>query len=397
MRSWMQRVAIALLISGTLHAAETNQTSEVKSACRHTWEAVEPGRPVPSQNSTAGLGQYVRLEGRGFAAEAGKWRKNQKSPRLFINGIEQPGIEPCRLTDTNVVFQLLRDPTDVKSAPFWNRLLRRPFLEGFDLANLACIREVTASIGPSGGDPLPSSAVFKLRVIALENWVMGWLVVLAIILLFFVWLLRKSMILRDGGRPAGDDADPAQVPYSLARVQLAFWTLLVLVVFVTLWIISGDLHLNGTALILMGISGSTYLASAAADPGTLPAKRKHGKKGLHGFFLDILTEGDGIAFHRFQILAWTLVLGIIFAVTSLNELRLPDFDATLLGLMGISSGAYVSFKMPALNPARQPPAGGPPPPANPAVPPAPPASPAPPVPPVPPVASTDANSAGDAI
>ena len=36
----------------------------------------------------------------------------------------------------------------------------------------------------------------------------------------------------------------------------------------------------------------------------------------------------------------------IFVLTGWDGLAMPDFDATLLGLMGISGATYVGFKMP---------------------------------------------------
>jgi len=65
-----------------------------------------------------------------------------------------------------------------------------------------------------------------------------------------------------------------------------------------------------------------------------------------GFLRDILSDGSGYSFHRFQIFAWTIVLGIIFIASVYNKLTMPEFSATLLGLMGISSGTYIGFKFP---------------------------------------------------
>lgn len=65
-----------------------------------------------------------------------------------------------------------------------------------------------------------------------------------------------------------------------------------------------------------------------------------------GFRRDILSDGNGYSFHRFQIFAWTIVLGIIFLSSVYNNLTMPEFSATLLGLMGISSGTYLGFKFP---------------------------------------------------
>jgi hypothetical protein len=65
-----------------------------------------------------------------------------------------------------------------------------------------------------------------------------------------------------------------------------------------------------------------------------------------GFIRDILSDASGYSFHRFQIFAWTIVLGIIFISSVYNNLTMPEFSTTLLGLMGISSGTYIGFKFP---------------------------------------------------
>ncbi|WP_041360232.1 hypothetical protein [Nitrosomonas sp. Is79A3] len=65
-----------------------------------------------------------------------------------------------------------------------------------------------------------------------------------------------------------------------------------------------------------------------------------------GFMRDLLTDANGISFHRFQMLVWTFVLGFIFVVEVFKTLRMPEFSPTLLALMGISAGTYLGFKIP---------------------------------------------------
>src|SRR6185295_15908692 len=60
-----------------------------------------------------------------------------------------------------------------------------------------------------------------------------------------------------------------------------------------------------------------------------------------GFLRDILSDSSGYSFHRFQIFAWTIVLGIIFIASVYNSLTMPEFSTTLLGLMGLSAGTYI--------------------------------------------------------
>jgi hypothetical protein len=66
----------------------------------------------------------------------------------------------------------------------------------------------------------------------------------------------------------------------------------------------------------------------------------------NGFLRDILSDASGYSFHRFQIFAWTIVLGIIFLSSVYNSLTMPEFSNTLLGLMGLSAGTYIGFKFP---------------------------------------------------
>lgn len=65
-----------------------------------------------------------------------------------------------------------------------------------------------------------------------------------------------------------------------------------------------------------------------------------------GFLTDVLSDDKGISFHRFQMFAWTIVLTFIFIKEVYDGLSMPDFDATLLGLMGLSGGTYIGFKLP---------------------------------------------------
>jgi hypothetical protein len=64
------------------------------------------------------------------------------------------------------------------------------------------------------------------------------------------------------------------------------------------------------------------------------------------FLFDLLKERGIVSFHRFQIVVWTLVLGIVFVSGVITKLAMPNFDQTLLLLMGISSGTYLGFKLP---------------------------------------------------
>jgi hypothetical protein len=64
------------------------------------------------------------------------------------------------------------------------------------------------------------------------------------------------------------------------------------------------------------------------------------------FLQDILSDVNGVSFHRFQMLAWTVVLGIVFVGQVYQALAMPEFGETLLSLTGISAGTYLGLKIP---------------------------------------------------
>jgi hypothetical protein len=71
-----------------------------------------------------------------------------------------------------------------------------------------------------------------------------------------------------------------------------------------------------------------------------------GESKTQGFLLDILSDDTGVSLHRFQMAVWTIVLGVLFVIGVWQKFRMPEFDPTLLVLMGISSGTYLGFKIP---------------------------------------------------
>lgn len=93
------------------------------------------------------------------------------------------------------------------------------------------------------------------------------------------------------------------------------------------------------------------LATAEAEREQVKAQIDDAVSGLEkptseGVIRDFLTDVNGMTLHRFQILVWTIVLGIIFLISVYTNLAMPQFSDTLLALMGISAGTYIGFKIP---------------------------------------------------
>ena len=101
---------------------------------------------------------------------------------------------------------------------------------------------------------------------------------------------------------------------------------------------------NRDAMTRQLVEGRTRLSQIDQQLAAMAADRSPTTSG--GFLRDILSDGSGYSFHRFQIFAWTIVLGIIFISSVYNNLTMPEFSPTLLGLMGLSAGTYIGFKFP---------------------------------------------------
>lgn len=100
---------------------------------------------------------------------------------------------------------------------------------------------------------------------AYRQWIFVLGVVLfAVLVVAFIYLARKSDIIRDSGPLRG--LSESRRPYSLGRTQMAFWTLLVLGAWGFIYIVMEDYQtINEQALVLLGIAAATALGAAAID------------------------------------------------------------------------------------------------------------------------------------
>jgi hypothetical protein len=166
----------------------------------------------------------------------------------------------------------------------------------------------------------------------------------------FAFLASTSTLLR----ATLGSAAPQSAPFSLGLAQMAFWFFLALAAYIYVCTSTLQIHVPmGSMLGLMGISATTALAAVAVDvrkrneaPADASGNPAQANSKSKGFLFDILSDGDGVSFHRFQIAVWTIVLGGVFVWNVYRYMALPEFDPSLLTLMGISSGTYVGFKFP---------------------------------------------------
>jgi hypothetical protein len=261
---------------------------------------------------------------------------------------------------------------------------------------------LSITIGLTGGSAQPTK-VHSFQFIRIDQgWFWGCMVVLAFYFFMLFRYAKKTPMLRDAPAdltPLGiPGLSAGNAPYSLGKVQMAFWFSVVLSSFIFIWLITDnyDLITTGT-LALIGIGAATGLGAVSitnskADAtikkiqalqaqqselrqatalltAALPAAGIQEKilyndfldgqltsninnlidglrTGKDSFFNDILTDENGVSFHRLQMVTFTTVLGFVFLYTAWATLTMPDFPATLLTLQGLTAGTYLGFKIP---------------------------------------------------
>lgn len=284
-----------------------------------------------------------------------------------IQGLYPVGKDPDR---NELKFDLQRT---ADSAESWVALLGQP---------TKLVKPVSVSVGLEGGHPIETKAragnAMGLVVIR-GDWLWVCIIGGAVVSVCLWRWGTRSQMLRDSG-PTPPEGKLR--PYSLARWQMALWFLIVLLSFLLIWAITGDYDtISSSVLVMMGISAGTALGVALQDQGkeseserltriaaleasiaaaATPAAKAALQEDLakltptsEGFFSDVLTDAKGASLHRFQMFVWTLVLALIFGYEVYNKLAMPDFGATLLALMGVSSGTYLGFMIPEGHSAEQ--------------------------------------------
>ena len=248
---------------------------------------------------------------------------------LYFNGMPMSGLTPISVdTIQNVaIFQLSKsDSTDKVWDVFYHKSARK------------AITPLDVSVGVNDKGAIkaaPSKMYLKLYD---RTLLWGMLAVYVFILLGFGLLANKSIIVRDGVLP-----DNKFATFSLAKSQLAFWTLIIVGSVGYIFAVTGALPIiTGSTLILLAVSIGTAVGAKLING----SKDTIVLKGSKNFFIDILSDEDGISIHRFQMVVWTVFIGIYFIYSVFNGLDIPQISKELLALMGISSGTYLGLKIP---------------------------------------------------
>jgi hypothetical protein len=264
-------------------------------------------------------------------------KQQNKNIILFINGMPLKNIKSITdaVDEKQIELRFFIDRSDETIAS-WNQLtISRESIGIFT-------RKVSVSVGIEDQNPIPTvvtGAKSYTLVLAREKWFyLSIFIILALVALFIV-LAVKTNILRDVG-PIPPDG---KKPYSLALMQMATWFFVIMSSWLLLYVVKHTFStITESLAILMGISAGTGLGGATIDSNRKTTSTIRYSK---GFIKDILSDSNGICFHRFQVFAWTVVMVAVFIRQVTSYFVMPEFNPALLTLMGISSGTYLGFKV----------------------------------------------------
>ena len=153
-------------------------------------------------------------------------------------------------------------------------------------------------------------------------------------------------------------------PYSYARVQLTWWTLIVLSSVVSIYIVTGQFpDLWPSTLYLLGISSATTATGTVIDLndksryGSADANLVQNESGKNMIY-DILTDKNDVSIHRLQAVVFNFTLGFWYIQQVLHNMPaitdkltamavnkiMPDVPQNNLILIGLSAGVYAGLK-----------------------------------------------------
>ena len=249
----------------------------------------------------------------------------------------------------------------------------------------------------SSGTPSGNGAFKRLR----ENtgnslWIYILLLVGALILLcsgfpsrngtciywgIFLFLLCIIWYCNDRGDLLKDTSNVGKKPYSYARVQMAWWTLIIVSSYSSIFFTTWELpNFNSSNLILLGIGVGTTAVAAAIDVTDKSKNVPLIQDQLGDYMLlDILSDKNGISLSRLQAVIFNVVIGawyikhfndnlanvvnaiakcpdntflscrqgvldkVTAGISALNGI-MPAIAQNNLILMGVSAGTYAALK-----------------------------------------------------
>lgn len=169
-------------------------------------------------------------------------------------------------------------------------------------------------------------------------------IIAGLLLAFSIYVVNKTTILKDS--IILDPSMGNQKSFSFARTQGFWWTTIIAICSILAFGYHGAILINKTCLVLMGIGVGTTAVGKIIDDFDLGAGiPRHQDDPKVDFFMDILSDSTGVSVHRYQLFIFNIIYTVVFLTDFFGDnYSFPEFDNTVLGLLGISSGTYLGMK-----------------------------------------------------
>lgn len=289
-------------------------------------------KPLP-----AALGDVVALTMTGPCGSLDTVQKYKLLVNGAYTGIAAQGCQNVSDSAGQVQFLLRKDsdPPAPDTAAAWRTLIGGPWTG----PGTATERTIKFGISDEAGKEVPTTDGERMFL-----WSPGWkmfagALVFLLVIFIFVVLAWKTALLRDVGSTASVGHD--ERTFSLARTQMAWWTLIIVGSYIYEWIASGAMPpLSAQALALMGIYSVLTVGSRSVDL----ARDTHFPPSVPLFFRDLVSDESGVAIHRLQMLVFTIIVGLMFVYQVLTTTSMPPLEPYTLAIIGISGATYIGLK-----------------------------------------------------
>src|ERR1044072_7569493 len=195
-----------------------------------------------AKDRTFGLGDGLVVQVSEINSLAEQAKAQGKAVIPFLNGIPLKGLRPEAPLDANTGSSRFRMERTDNSREAWAVLLGKP-------SRLQ--REVVVSVGVEDLTPIETTAP-PCQLIVIRPF--RAIILLVVFVLAFIWFrhqVHRTNMLRD---PGPDPGPGKQRPYSLARLQMAFWFFLVVGAFLLIYAVTGGMDaIPNSMLALIGI------------------------------------------------------------------------------------------------------------------------------------------------
>lgn len=350
--------------SDGLNQADTKPVTKTSPPIIHVTGVYRYHPDVETHSNISGInvypGDYVIVKIR--PADLDSAKRHLKNYRLWIDGISFPNLKPRFISESEPGILFLIERDTASNSP-WQLMYTNPSYWRFH-------RLVNVNLGTESTEYTISGKAHTLNLYTSTIWV-PWVFYPLFILLMILIIRYGKALLKDTslytsngviiGYTSSQPTDATtgvininDVPYSLSRFQFLVWLMVVFFGILHIWIITDVLTSpTGSILLLIGISSGTFYISKLIDtPSAANAQTGTAtvtafladKQQSQGLLYDMLSDGKSISLHRLQLVLFTVFLASYFVMEVIGNLIMPQFDQTMLTLMGISNATYAGMK-----------------------------------------------------